>query len=311
MQQEFRYVYQVYKEGSISKAARSLYITQPALSIAIQKIEDSIGLPLFDRSRYPLELTPAGRIYINTIEKMKNIDKELEQQIQDIRQLNTGHVCMGGSHYLNAYILPEHLAAFNALHPGIELELEEHSAATLASMLSAHELDMTFSCNEKFMMDFERFPAFTDHVLLAVQENLPINHLLSPSALSAQEIADGRHLSDACPAITLEPFRDVDFILLSSGNNLHNRSMEMFQDAGFEPHVIMQLSQLVTAYHMTEHFPAATFVSDRLVMHSQAHLKYYKLDYECAKRIFYVLLPKQNYTPVAVKKLIEYLMLHL
>ena len=40
MQQEFRYVYQVYKEGSISKAARSLYITQPALSIAIQKIED-------------------------------------------------------------------------------------------------------------------------------------------------------------------------------------------------------------------------------------------------------------------------------
>ena len=87
--------------------------------------------------------------------------------------------------------------------------------------------------------------------------------------------------------------------------------MEMLQEAGFEPHVIMQLSQLVTAYHMTEHFPAATFVSDRLVMHSQSHLKYYKLDYECAERIFYVLLPKQNYTPVAVKKLIEYLMLHL
>ena len=311
MQQEFRYVYQVYKEGSISKAAKSLYITQPALSIAIQKIEDSIGLPLFDRSRHPLELTPAGRIYIDAIEKMKNIDKELEQQIQDIRQLNTGHVCMGGSHYLNAYILPEHLATFSSLYPGIELELEEHSAATLASMLSAHELDMTFSCNEKFMMDFERFPAFTDHVLLAVQEDLPINHLLASSALSAQDIANGHHLSDACPAITLEPFRDIGFILLSSGNNLHDRSMEMFQEAGFAPHVILQLSQLVTAYHMTEHFPAATFVSDRLVMHSQAHLKYYKLDYECAERIFYVLLPKQNYTPVAVKKLIEYLMLHL
>ena len=68
MQQEFLYVYQVFKEGSFSKAAQKLYITQPALSIAIQKIEHAIGLPLFDRSTHPLALTPAVEIYINTIE---------------------------------------------------------------------------------------------------------------------------------------------------------------------------------------------------------------------------------------------------
>lgn len=306
MQQEFKYVYQVYKEGSISKAAKKLYITQPALSIAIQKIEESIGFPLFDRSRHPLELTPAGRIYIDAIEKVKNIDKELEQQIQDIRNLSRGHICMGGSHYLNAYILPEILAQFSKKNPGIELELVEHSAATLSTMLSAHELDLTFSCNEEFMEDFEKYPAFTDHVLLAVQEEQQINQTLATFALTPWDIAEGRHLIETCPAVKLEQFREMKYILLSEGNNLHERSMNMFHEAGYEPEVIMENAQLVTAYHLTEHFPAATFVSDRLVMNSQAHLKYYKLDYECAERLFYILLPKQNYVPVAVKAFIDY-----
>lgn len=306
MQQEFKYVYQVYKEGSISKAAKTLYITQPALSIAIQKIEESIGLPLFDRSRHPLELTPAGKIYIDAIEKVKNIDKELEQQIQDIRNLSRGHICMGGSHYLNAYILPEILAQFSKKNPGIELELVEHSAATLSTMLSAHELDLTFSCNKEFMEDFEKYPAFTDHVLLAVQEEQRINQILATFALTPRDIAEGRHLIETCPAVKLEQFREMKYILLSEGNNLHERSMNMFHEAGYEPEVIMENAQLVTAYHLTEHFPAATFVSDRLVMNSQAHLKYYKLDYECAERLFYILLPKQNYIPVAVKAFIDY-----
>ena len=98
----------------------------------------------------------------------------------------------------------------------------------------------------------------------------------------------------------------MEYILLSEGNNLHERSMRMFHEAGYEPDVIMENAQLVTAYHLTEHFPAATFVSDRLVRNSQARLKYYKLNYECAEREFYILLPKQNYIPVAVKAFIDY-----
>lgn len=306
MQQEFRYVYQVYKEGSISKAAKTLYITQPALSIAIQKIEESIGLPLFDRSRHPLALTPAGQIYIDAIEKVKNIDKELEQQIQDIKNLSSGHICMGGSHYLNAYILPEILAQFSKKNPGIELELVEHSAATLSAMLSAHELDLTFSCNEEFMEDFEKYPAFTDYILLAVQEDQEINKAMEKFALTPEDISNGRHLLETCPSVSLEQFREMEYILLSEGNNLHERSMRMFHEAGYEPDIIMENAQLVTAYHLTEHFPAATFVSDRLVRNSQARLKYYKLNYECAEREFYILLPKQNYIPVAVKAFIDY-----
>ena len=67
MQQEMKYVYQVYLDGSISRAAEHLYITQPALSMSIQKIENELGMPLFDRGTRPLTLTLAGQIYIETV----------------------------------------------------------------------------------------------------------------------------------------------------------------------------------------------------------------------------------------------------
>lgn len=55
------YVYEVYKEGSFSRAAANLYISQPALSATVKKIEKKIGMPLFDRSTVPIQLTECGK----------------------------------------------------------------------------------------------------------------------------------------------------------------------------------------------------------------------------------------------------------
>jgi len=98
----------------------------------------------------------------------------------------------------------------------------------------------------------------------------------------------------------------MEFLLLSPGNNLHERSMQMFEAAGYEPKVKMQISQLVTAYHLAEHFSVATFVSDRLPIRYHASLKYYKLAYHNAKRVFYILISKQQYTPIATRTFIDF-----
>ena len=106
MQQEMEYIYEVYKEKNFTRAAEKLYITQPALSMAIQKVEDRLGMPIFDRSSRPITLTEAGEAYLEHIREVRQLETEFEQHIQDIRDLNTGVITMGGSHYLNAYILP-------------------------------------------------------------------------------------------------------------------------------------------------------------------------------------------------------------
>ena len=117
MQQEMKYIYTVYQKGSFSKAAESLYMTQPALSISIQKVETEIGMPLFNRDKKPLELTEAGKLYIEKIRQIMHLENELAQQLGDLTSLKTGNLRVGGSHYFNSYILPPVIADFKKNGP--------------------------------------------------------------------------------------------------------------------------------------------------------------------------------------------------
>lgn len=307
MRQDMTYVYTVYQEGSFSKAAEKLFLTQPALSISIQKIEQSIGMPLFDRSRRPLQLTEAGEIYIDTIKKTLLLEKEQQQRLNDIRDLATGTVQLGGSHYLNAYILPDILTGFSRKYPGIRLEIIESGSSALAEMLADNKLDLTFSCHPQMIREFDRFEMFEDHILLAVPDAHPINSGLEEYALTSFDVLNGRHTSPNCPAIELNAFSDLEFILLRKGNNLYDRAQNMFRAAGFEPKIKLSISQLVTAFHLAAANMGATFVSDRLVKSAEVPLKYYKLLSSFTNRMFYMLLPRREYTSFAVRALIQYI----
>jgi DNA-binding transcriptional LysR family regulator len=73
-----KYAYEVYKKGSFTKAARSLYISQPSLSAAISRLEAELGFRIFDRTTIPCSLTPEGRIYIESIEEIHESETKSE-----------------------------------------------------------------------------------------------------------------------------------------------------------------------------------------------------------------------------------------
>ncbi|MEE1291915.1 MAG: LysR family transcriptional regulator, partial [Acutalibacteraceae bacterium] len=104
MEANMKYVYQLYLDRSFSKAAEHLYMTQPALSIAIKRVEAELGAELFDRSRHPLELTQAGEAYIATIRQIRHLEEELQREVDDLKQLGHGTLRLGGTHYINNYI---------------------------------------------------------------------------------------------------------------------------------------------------------------------------------------------------------------
>ena len=136
MQPEMKYIYTVYQCGSFSKAAEKLFLTQPALSISVQKAEHEVGMPLFNRDKKPLELTEAGMIYIQKIEQIQHLEQELAMQLNDLTDLKTGHLRVGGTHYFNAYILPPVIAAYKKKKfPGISLQLIEAGSWELIDML--------------------------------------------------------------------------------------------------------------------------------------------------------------------------------
>lgn len=306
MTPEMQYVYTIYQEGSFSKAAEKLYLTQPALSIAIHKVEERIGMPLFDRKRKPLRLTAAGEIYIDTIKKMLLLEKEQQQKLNDIQNLVTGSVRLGGTHYLNAYILPDILADFDRQYPGVKLQIYERSAYDLSRMLTDRELDLTFNCSPEFVKDFPRYELFEDNILLAVPADDPFNRQYARCALTAAQVKAGLHRRPDCPRLPLAALAEPELILLRKGNNLYERAWEMFAAAGITPRVKLDLNQLVTAYHLAEAGMAATLVSGRIVKAGSDTLCYYPLDSPLATRIFYILLPQNAYVPAAVRRFVDH-----
>ncbi|MBR0161274.1 MAG: LysR family transcriptional regulator [Oscillospiraceae bacterium] len=306
MEQDMKYIFQVYQDGSFSAAAEHLFMSQPALSIAVKRVEDSIGAEIFDRSRRPLTLTEAGRAYIDTLHYIRYLEEDLSKKIEDLRGLQTGSLRLGGTHFLNCYILAPILAGFARLYPGIQLDLFEDSAVKLQDRLQKREMDLTLSCAPEIIKQFEHKPAFYDHVLLAIHEEIPLPSELDVTALGASDILKGRHLEDDCPCVDLAHFKDVDFILLRQGNNLYNRGWQMFEEAGFTPKVKMSISQMVTSFRLADNGLGAAFISDRLVRSKRSRLRFYKIQSEHADRLFYFLLPKRDYTPFAVRRFIEY-----
>lgn len=308
MSPEMQYIYTVYQEGSFSRAAEKLYLTQPALSIAVHKVEQSIGMPLFDRGHKPLQLTDAGRIYVDTIKKMLLLEKEQQQKLNDIQNLVTGSIRLGGTHYLNAYILPNILASFNRQYPGVELQIMERSAYELSNMLAERQLDITFNCSPQFVQDFPRYEMFEDRILLAVPVDDPFNRRYAGLALTAGQVMAGAQRRPDCPKLPLRALAEPELILLRKGNNLYERAWEMFDAAGITPKVKLDLNQLVTAYHLAEAGMAATFVSGRIVKAPSDKLRFYALDSPLATRLFYILLPRHAYIPAAVRRLVDHIL---
>ena len=311
MEADMRYILQVWQDGSFSKAAEALYMTQPALSLAVKRVEENLGAELFDRSHRPLELTQAGKIYIDTILQIRHLENELHNKVEDLRHLNTGILRIGGTHYINSYILAPALAGFSRKYPGIQIELSEAGADILTQSLDSRDIDLMFSCDPDILSHFDSSPVFQDNVLLAVPQSAPVPETVRSARMSAADVLGGRHKEPGCPSVSLAEFRDLDFIVLKNGTNLHTRSIQMFEDAGFAPKIKMSLSQMVTAYRLADNAMGATLISDRIVTAPDSHLDFYKIQSDLTVRQFYILQSQRNYTPFAVREFVEYAREHI
>lgn len=303
MQLEYEYILAVYRGGSFTKAAEMMHVTQPALSMAIKKIEKSVGMTLFDRSTRPLELTDAGRAYMEGILEIIILEHEINDKIHDLQDLKTGNLHIGGSNFVNTCILPDAVSEYSRKYPGINITLTEASSAHLAAMLNENLIDITFSCRDDIIDRFGYRSAFKDHILLAVSpETLNLD-----CALSAEDIIAGKHLDMFCPVIPFKEMGMLDYILLSPGNNLHDRAMMIFDDLGIEPRVKIEISQLSTSYHLARSNFGAAFVSDKMITAGEDRLKFYKIDAPYTEREFFSVLPKRDYVSKAVRAFIDLL----
>lgn len=140
-QKELLYVKTVADEKSISSAARRLFMAQPSLSQSIQRIEDSLGTPLFNRTTGGLTLTYAGERYYHMASQILKMYEDFEIEISDINNLKTGRIHLGVTNHLGTLVLPRILPRFLDLCPYVELSIVEETTQTLEQKLLSGQLD--------------------------------------------------------------------------------------------------------------------------------------------------------------------------
>ena len=301
------YVYAVYEEKSFSKAAQKLYITQPALSTAIKKVEKKIGTPIFDRSTSPIGLTPGGEVYIDAIEKLFALEQNTLNQLNNLNGLLAGKLSVGGTIFFTSFVLPGVLSAFSHRYPQIKIDLQEGTTTQLTDKLVAEELDLLIDNSELDDKNYEKYYYSTERIILAVPKSFPINEELTQYQLTAEDIRAGRHSQAEFPVLPLPLLKSTPFIFVKEENSIYKRSMKMCSRQNYTPNIILKPDLVITAFNMASKGMGATFIPDALVssVPFDVPLCYYKMDDGLAIRNVYFYKKRNKYMTKAMEEFLK------
>lgn len=136
--------FEVASHLSFSKAAEALYISQPAVSKQIKKLESELGIALFERQGNIVKLTSSGESLMNYLRKAKTIQKQIQSDIDIIKNQKTakGELKIGASTTISLYVMPKVLSSFRRKFPDVKLLLINRNSENILKALLDQEIDI-------------------------------------------------------------------------------------------------------------------------------------------------------------------------
>ncbi|WP_454848994.1 LysR family transcriptional regulator [Rhizobium binxianense] len=213
---------EVVRQGGFSQAARTVFLTQSAVSKAVKQLEEELGVVLLDRIRHRSSLTAAGDIVFRRALQMLAEQGDLVSELAELRGLRRGRLRLGlppiGSDALFAPLF----AVYRKRYPGIEIQLAEHGSKRLEELVRAGEVDLGVSLlpvTEEFeWQDVRNEP---------MDVLLPVDHPLADAG-----------------EIGLAALKDMPFILFDAGFALNPIILDACRMAGFTPAIAARSSQI-------------------------------------------------------------------
>ena len=200
-------------ELHFGRAAKRLNMTQPPLSMAIQNLETSLGIKLFDRKNRPVSLTDAGTAFLAEVEQIR---EKLDLAITRARKIAAGS------------ILSEVLRALRRERPGLAIDLREATTAEQLALIREQHIDAGL------IRPPVACPEDLEHLVVAKQPLVAV-------------LPDDHRLS-TLPAVPIDAFREEPFIgtPTDNANGLHGRISALTMARGFEPNIIQVVREIPT-----------------------------------------------------------------
>ncbi|MDQ0412836.1 LysR family transcriptional regulator [Mesobacillus stamsii] len=284
---QLAYFVQVAKDNSFTVAAKNLHLSQPALSKMIKKLEEELGVQLFDRSEHKMALTDVGEKLFEEGQKLLLEMDSITEAIQDTKNLRTGNVSVGIPPVIGTSYFPPLIANFRKKYPGINLSIIENGAVTVYEMVEKGFVDLGLVILPKLSDQIEYIPVTVDEIVLIVHNDHP---------LAEKE------------TVVFEDLKDETFALLDDTFLLHHHVIKACREAGFEPNIYFKSSQwdflteLVCLNQGISILPRPI-----LARFNSKNIKQIRIDHPEMKWRIAVIVKKQRYISFAARKFIEYI----
>jgi DNA-binding transcriptional LysR family regulator len=175
----------VAQEGNITRAARLLRTSQPAVSKQVSELEESLGAVLFDRLPRGVRLTEAGQVLMHHTQQILAAERLAENEIAELSGLTRGKLSIGASTTIGSYLLPGVFGAFQRKHPQLRLELEIANTTVIQAMALDGRIDLGLT--EGFMPT-DQLTAEVVHYDEMVAIVAPGHPLLAKSKVSLRDL---------------------------------------------------------------------------------------------------------------------------
>lgn len=171
----YRLFLAVAREGSFSRAAKALCMSQPPLSAQISKLEEALGAPLFQRTKKGVRLTPQGEGLKPLCEKLFSQVDDFEAGVQGVMAGSAGSIKVGAIRWITQSILPRVIWKIRQDYPGISVELKDLSSSQMPPMLRNGEADLCFGyISQASQVDLDTIPVKSFDLVVAMPSWHPL-----------------------------------------------------------------------------------------------------------------------------------------
>jgi len=222
----------VAEEGTFTKAAKRIHVTQSAISRQIKLLEDELGSTVLHRGQKRVALTASGDLLLKTVHRVQREIQETVSQISETRTLHRGSLSLAGGMTVCMYILPPVLRKFRTLYPKVELTVTSAATTTLLDSLRRHELDLALLTLPIVADDLQVTPALREEMVVVT--------------------APGHPLSKKRP-VAPEDLGNHPLILYESGSNTRRVLDEFFIEEKVAARVAMETENVEIIKAMVSH----------------------------------------------------------
>lgn len=252
--QQLQYIVAVADTGQFSKAARQCHVTQPTLTMMVRKLEDELGVTMFQRKAQPARPTAEGEALIDQARVVLREAGQLKDLVKELRTGTTGMFRIGIIPTLAPYLLPLFLARFADDHPGTRLAIDERKTSRILKALRTGQLDIGILAGPVAGEDLESITLFHEPFLAF----LPAGHAL----LKQKRIAR-------------KDLRKAPLWVLSEGHCLRNQALSVCQHPSSAGHdnILYSTGSIETLKRMVTSGSGMTLVPELSVTDEEKNVR--------------------------------------